>query len=167
MAKKPDTRTDEEKRSYTMSRIRSKATSIEIRLQKALWHRGVRYRKNYRKIPGAPDIAIVNYKIAIFCDGDFWHGKDWEQKKARLNNNREYWISKIERNMERDKRFSQELIDMGWQVVRFWESDIKADVEACVDIVLSFMQEDRPGLRYPEILQLEKPLMVAEESEKQ
>jgi len=162
MRKKPDTRTEEEKRSYTMSRIRGKATSIEVLLQKALWHRGIRYRKNYKKVPGAPDIAIVKYKIAIFCDGDFWHGKDWEQKKARLKNNREYWINKIERNMERDKRFTQELLDQGWIVVRFWESDIKMNVEACADKVINLI---KPGIKYPDFSQNERPLLVAEEPE--
>ena len=136
MAKKADTRTEEEKRSYTMSRIKGSATSIEVMLQKTLWHRGVRYRKNYKKAPGSPDIAIVKYKIAIFCDGEFWHGKDWEQKKARLKNNREYWIKKIERNMERDNRFAKELAEQGWYVLRFWENEIRSDVDVCADAVL-------------------------------
>jgi DNA mismatch endonuclease (patch repair protein) len=165
MVKKIDPRTKEEKRSYTMSRIRGKATSIEIALQKALWSRGVRYRKNYRKVPGSPDIAIVKYKIAIFCDGEFWHGRDWAQKKHRLKNNREYWIRKIERNMERDRRFTQELWEQGWHVLRFWETEIKTELDRCVDTVLVLVQRiefDPNPVRYQDLMQPTVPLMVAE-----
>ena len=90
-------------RSQTMSHIKGKNTSIEILLRKSLWHRGIRYRKNYKKLPGTPDIAITKYKIAIFCDSEFFHGHNWEIKKQKLGNNREYWIKKIERNMARDR----------------------------------------------------------------
>jgi DNA mismatch endonuclease (patch repair protein) len=164
MVKKIDTRTDEEKRSYTMSRIRGKATTIEVLLQKALWRRGVRYRKNYRKVAGSPDIAIVKYKIAIFCDGEFWHGRDWEQKKRRLKNNREYWIRKIERNIERDKRFTKELQEQGWHVLRFWETDIKSGLEACVDTIITLVQELKDEDRYYDFTYQEEPQMVAEET---
>ena len=167
MVKIIDTRTDEEKRSYTMSRIKGTATSIEVLLQKALWHKGIRYRKNYRKVPGAPDIAITKYKIAIFCDGEFWHGKDWEQKKAQLKNNREYWINKIERNIERDSRFNHELKEHGWHVIRFWENEIKADVDACVDLVLRVIHSVNNRTLYPELSNTESNglLMVAEQAD--
>ncbi|MDR0596294.1 MAG: very short patch repair endonuclease [Clostridiales Family XIII bacterium] len=135
MAKKPDTRTDAEKRSYTMSRIKGKSTSIEVALAKALWHRGIRYRKNYRKVPGAPDIAIVKHRIAIFCDGDFWHGRDWPRKKHQFKSNKDYWVNKIEGNIERDKRRVNELQALGWYVLRFWGDEITSDVDACVDEV--------------------------------
>ena len=163
--KQPDTRTEEEKRSYTMSRIRSKATTIEILLQKALWRRGVRYRKNYKKAPGTPDIAIVKHKIAIFCDGEFWHGRDWDEKKYRLHSNREYWVNKIERNMERDSRHGRELAEQGWYVLRFWESEIKSDVEACVDTVLRLIQSIASGTAYYGLAggDTHAPLMVAEQ----
>ena len=115
-----------------MSRIKSKNTSIEVALRKALWHSGIRYRKNYAGLPGAPDIAITKYGIAVFCDGDFWHGNDWEAKKNRLNNNREYWIEKIERNMRRDCKTDRLLYCKGWAVVRFWGSDIRKDLGGCV-----------------------------------
>ena len=121
------------KRSYTMSRIKSKNTTIEVSLRKALWGSGIRYRKNYRKLPGTPDIAITKYGIAVFCDGDFWHGKDWEAKKHKLRNNREYWIEKIERNIRRDCETNKRLNAMGWTVVRFWGSDIRKDVSGCVE----------------------------------
>jgi DNA mismatch endonuclease (patch repair protein) len=164
MAKKEDTRTDQEKRSYTMSRIHGKATSIEVMLQKALWRRGVRYRKNYRRIAGSPDIAIVRYKIAVFCDGEFWHGKDWEQKKRRLKSNRDYWIPKIERNMERDKRYAKELREQGWHVLRFWETEIKSDVDACADAVLALIAEVKGGAEYAGLAYTDTPRMVAEET---
>ncbi|MDR1292805.1 MAG: very short patch repair endonuclease [Clostridiales Family XIII bacterium] len=156
-----DTRTDEEKRSYTMSRIKCKATTIEVLLQKALWRRGIRYRKNYR-VTGTPDIAIVKYKIAIFCDGEFWHGKDWAQKKHRLKNNREYWINKIERNIERDKRFTKELQEQGWRVLRFWETDIKSDLEACVDTIVALVQELKEEDGYYDLSYHGEPQMAAE-----
>jgi len=115
-----------------MSRIKNKDTSIEVSLRKALWHSGIRYRKNYNRLPGAPDIAITKYKIAIFCDGEFWHGKDWEAKKPKIKSNREYWISKIERNMARDTEADRLLQGMGWTVVRFWGVEIKNDLLGCV-----------------------------------
>jgi DNA mismatch endonuclease (patch repair protein) len=166
MPKKQDNRTEKEKRSYTMSRIRGKATTIEVLLQKALWHKGVRYRKNYRKIPGSPDIAIVKYKIAIFCDGEFWHGKDWEQKKARLKNNREYWIRKIERNIDRDNRFTSELQAQGWYVLRFWEEEIKTDIDNCVSTVIRLIASINNTTLYQDALHYEAhELLVAEQPE--
>ena len=111
MGKSPPT--DDANRRYIMSRIRNKDTSIEVSLRKALWGAGIRYRKNYREIPGAPDIAITKYQIAIFCDGEFWHGKDWETKKARIKSNRDYWIEKIERNINRDSETDRTLYGMG------------------------------------------------------
>ena len=140
-SKKVDTRTEEEKRSYTMSRIRGRSTSIEVALQKALWHRGVRYRKNYTKVPGSPDIAIVRHRIAVFCDGEFWHGRDWEHKRDSFKRNRDFWVTKIEKNMARDQRRNQELAQLGWHVLRFWETEIKADVEACADAVVGLIRE--------------------------
>ena len=85
-----------------MSHIKGKDTSIEVLLRKALWHKGIRYRKNYKKLPGTPDIAITKHRIAIFCDSEFFHGYNWEIKKQKLGHNREYWIKKIERNMARE-----------------------------------------------------------------
>jgi DNA mismatch endonuclease (patch repair protein) len=140
-SKTVDTRTAEEKRSYTMSRIRGKSTSIEVALQKALWHRGVRYRKNYAKVPGSPDIAIVKHRIAVFCDGEFWHGRDWARKKDSFRSNRDFWVAKIERNMARDLLRNQELAQLGWHVLRFWESEIKSDAGACADAVIGLIRE--------------------------
>ena len=120
-------------RSYTMSRIKSRDTSIEVSLRKALWAVGIRYRKNYAALPGAPDIAITKDCIAVFCDGEFWHGKGWETKRSEIKNNREYWNNKIERNIRRDQEVNRILSGMGWTVIRFWGYDIQKDLSGCVD----------------------------------
>lgn len=124
-----------EQRSRAMSHIKGKDTSIEVLLRKALWHKGIRYRKNYRKLPGAPDIAITKYKIAIFCDSEFFHGYNWEIKKTKLGQNREYWISKIERNMARDKENDFKLITMDWIPIHFWGQEIQKCTSECVKAV--------------------------------
>lgn len=120
-----------------MQRIKAKDTSIEVKLRKALWNRGYRYRKNYGSLPGKPDIALTKYKIAIFCDSEFFHGKDWEVLKPRLekSNNSQYWISKISRNRERDDEINKRLLFEGWTVIRFWGKDIQKNVDECVRVV--------------------------------
>ena len=126
-----------EQRRKNMQHIKSKDTSIEIALRKALWKKGYRYRKNFKGLPGKPDIAITKYKIAIFCDGEFFHGKDWEVKKPKLMNskNSDYWISKIERNMERDHENEQKLLFMGWTVIRFWGKEILKYTDDCIKVI--------------------------------
>ena len=84
-----------------MSRIRNKDTGIELALRKELWSRGMRYRKNVKTIEGKPDIAFIGRKVAVFCDSEFWHGYNWDERKNDLKKNREFWIGKIERNMQR------------------------------------------------------------------
>ena len=123
-----------EKRSWNMSRIRSKDTSIELRLRKALWHEGIRYRKNYKALPGKPDIAVTKYKIAIFCDSSFFHGRDFDTKKKPATN-AEYWDRKIRRNMERDNEADHALRAMGWIVLRFWDTEINGNLEGCLQAV--------------------------------
>ena len=120
-----------------MKRIRSKDTMIEVLLRKALWKRGYRYRKNYNKLPGHPDIAITKYRIAIFCDGDFFHGKDLDVLLPRLekSNNSEFWIKKITRNRLHDNEINKKLKFEGWNVIRFWGSDIKNHLEECIKAV--------------------------------
>ena len=135
--------TDDIVRSRTMSRIKSKNTSIEVSLRKALWHSGVRYRKNYSKLPGKPDIAVTKHHVAIFCDGEFWHGKDWETKRPNIQNNRDYWLSKIERNMARDDEANKALTDIGWTVVRFWGTEINKNLEGCIKTVESVIAESQ------------------------
>lgn len=127
-----------EQRHKAMSNIRSKDTSIEIKLRKALWKKGYRYRKNYSALPGSPDIAITKYKIAIFCDSEFFHGKDWElvlRPRLLKSKNSDYWIKKILRNMERDAEVDKELLFLGWTVIHFWGSDISKKLDECVKTV--------------------------------
>lgn len=123
--------------SKNMKKIRSKDTSIEVRLRKALWHKGYRYRKNYSKLPGKPDIVLTKYKIAVFCDSEFFHGKDWEVLKARLEtgNNPEYWIKKIERNRNRDMENDKKLLFLGWNVIHFWGKEILSNTDECVRVI--------------------------------
>ncbi|MEI3432501.1 very short patch repair endonuclease [Blautia acetigignens] len=126
-----------EQRRKNMQSIKGKNTSIERILRKALWNKGYHYRKNYKVLPGKPDIALTKYKIAIFCDGEFFHGKDWEVLKPRLENgkNSEYWITKISRNRERDNEINKKLLFMGWTVIRFWGKDIKKNTDECIQVI--------------------------------
>lgn len=126
-----------EQRHKNMQHIRSKDTAIEIKFRKALWSRGYRYRKNYKELPGKPDIVLTRYRIAIFCDSEFFHGKDWDVLKPRLNtsNNGEFWQKKIERNMERDAEVNKQLLFLGWTVIRFWGKDIMKNTDECVRVV--------------------------------
>ena len=127
----------EEQRRKNMQRIKGKDTTIEVMLRKAMWERGYRYRKNYDVLPGKPDIAITKYKIAIFCDGEFFHGKDWEVLKPRLEKGRNsgYWVKKISRNRERDDRINKQLLYLGWTVIRFWGEDIKKHTDECIQVI--------------------------------
>ena len=113
-------------RHDNMSHIRGKDTSIEIKLRKALWEKGYRYRKNYKKLPGSPDIAITKYKLAIFCDSEFFHGKDWDILKP---------IKKIERNKQRDDENDKKLLFLGWTVIHFWGKDILKRTDECVRVI--------------------------------
>ena len=124
-----------EQRRKSMSAIRSKDTSIEEVLRRELWRRGLRYRKNYGRLPGKPDIVFVGKKVAVFCDSEFWHGYDWENRRAAIQTNRDYWIPKIERNIERGYEVDNELRELGYTVIRFWGKQIKKDVVGCADIV--------------------------------
>lgn len=136
-----------EQRRKNMQAIKSKDTRIEIALRKALWNRGIRYRKNYKLLPGKPDIAITKYKIAVFCDSDFWHGYDWENRSHRIKSNREYWIPKIERNMQRDCEVNELLIKEGWTVLRFWEYQIKKELPVCVEKIVSTIGNSGPNAK--------------------
>ena len=120
-----------------MRHIRSKDTSIEVKLRKELWHKGYRYRKNYKELPGSPDIVLTKYKIAIFCDSEFFHGKDWEVLKARLakGSNPDYWIKKIERNRDRDMENDKKLLFLGWTVIHFWGKDILRNTDECIRVI--------------------------------
>ena len=123
-------------RSNLMRKIKSNNTKPEITLRKALWAKGIRYRLNVSKLHGKPDIVITKKKIAIFIDGEFWHGYNWENKKLKIKSNIGYWINKIERNIERDNTNNQKLTSMGYQVLRFWEHEIKKDLPGCLALIL-------------------------------
>lgn len=122
--------------SKRMANVHLKAGKAEVLLAKALWNEGFRYRKNYKKLPGSPDIAVLRYHIAIFIDGEFWHGKDWEERKCKLKRNREYWIEKIEENMSRDIRNDKLLIEMGWIPIHFWEKQVFKETEDCLQTII-------------------------------
>lgn len=126
-----------EQRHKNMKNIRSKDTKIELVLRKKLWSKGYRYRKNYSKLPGKPDIALTKYKIAIFCDSEFFHGKDWESLKSRLekSENSSYWIKKILRNRERDDDINKKLMFLGWTVIRFWGKDVLKNPDECMKVI--------------------------------
>jgi len=123
-------------RSSLMGKIRSKENKAEKKLRIALWARGVRYRKNYKKLPGCPDIVINKSKLIVFVDGEFWHGYNWEEKKQKIKANRGFWIPKIERNMQRDIEINLALEALGYKVIRFWENQIKKEFDLCVQMVL-------------------------------
>lgn len=124
-----------EQRSKIMASIRSKDTKEEILLAKTLWRRGHRYRKNDKKIFGKPDLTFAKYKIAIFVDGEFFHGYDWADRQFKILSNRDYWIPKIERNMQRDKDVNGYLISQGWRVIRFWSAFVKNHLNECIKII--------------------------------
>ena len=128
-----------------MRHIKSKDTSIEVKLRKELWSRGYRYRKNVSNLPGKPDIVLTKYKIAIFCDSEFFHGKDWEVLKPRLekSNNADYWVKKISRNMERDNEINKKLLFMGWTVNRFWGKDILKNIDDCISVIEDVIWEQK------------------------
>jgi len=128
-----------------MSSVKSKDTRPEIALRKALWRQGARYRVNYKKLPGKPDIVFTKAKIAVFCDGDYWHGHNWALRGMKdldeeLSKYSEFWANKIRRNVKRDEEVNQQLSEMGWRVIRIWESDIKNDIEACVKLIKSYLK---------------------------
>lgn len=132
-------------RSRIMGKIRGKDTLPEIAFRKALFAAGYRYRIDSRSLVGRPDIAIKKYRIAIFIDGEYWHGYDWESRKPKIKTNREFWIAKIERNMQRDREVNSQLQEMGYTVFRFWESDIKKNLDTCLQVVLNHLSQAMRG----------------------
>ena len=118
--------------SNTMKKIKSHNSKAEILLRKGLWEQGYRYRISNSKIIGKPDIVFTKRRLAIFIDGDFWHGYDWNNKKKKLKSNRKYWIPKIERNIQRDAEVTKLLKMQGWQIIRFWEHEVLKEAENCI-----------------------------------
>ena len=125
----------DETTSKRMANVKLKRGDGETAIAKILWNEGYRYWLNYKKLPGSPDIAIKKYHIAVFVDGEFWHGYDWENRKPKLKRNREYWIAKIEENIARDSRVDKELIALGWIPIHFWAKEVKKDLAGCVQTV--------------------------------
>lgn len=132
---KPRLRKPPDEVRRNMSAIRSTGSKIEVAVRSALWRNGYRFRKNDKRFPGRPDIVFPTEKVAVFCDSDYWHGRDWETLQQRLTTNREYWIAKIERNRQRDAIVTAELHALGWTVLRFWESDIKRDMATVLETI--------------------------------
>lgn len=122
-----------EQRRRNMKAVKNKGSKIETMLQKELWRRGLRYRKNAKTVYGKPDIAFIGKKVAVFCDSEFFHGYDWENKNKEIKSNRDFWIPKIEKNMQRDREVTEKLTSEGWIVLRFWGNEIKKDLLGCAD----------------------------------
>lgn len=122
-------------RSENMRRIKSKNTSIEIKLRKELWKRGYRYRINCKDVYGKPDICFKRKKVAVFCDSEFWHGKFYLEGKYIPKTNTEFWIEKFNKNIKRDKEVNKKLAQDGWTILRFWEQEINNDFEHCIEMI--------------------------------
>jgi len=137
-------------RSKMMKKIKSTNSKAEARLQKALWNIGLRYRKNVRSLPGIPDIVFRKYRLVIFVDGSFWHGYNWEKRREEIRSNRDFWIAKIERNIQHDKEVNQMLLDQGWHVIRFWDDEIKKELHTCIEKILDYIITDRYPYRRSE-----------------
>lgn len=128
-------------KSKQMSKIRGKNSKPELRLRLALWSLGLRYRKNVKGLDGRPDIVLAKYKLAIFVDGSFWHGYDWENRKAKIKSNRTFWIPKIERNMQRDLEVKALLEKKGFRVLRFWDHEINKELGRCIAVVIDTIDQ--------------------------
>ena len=127
--------------SYNMQQVKNKDSKIEVLLRKELWSRGLRYRKNVNRIYGKPDIVFIGKKVAVFCDSEFWHGYNWEERKKDFKSHQEFWIPKIERNMERDAEVTAKLESEGWTVIRFWGNEIKKNTAQCADTIEHALKE--------------------------
>ena len=126
-----------------MKKVKNKDSKIELTLRAELWKRGLRYRKNVNSIFGNPDIAFKKCKIAVFCDSEFWHGYSWPERKKDFKSNQEFWIPKIERNMQRDIEVNERLKQEGWKVIRFWGKEILKDVKLCADKIEAEVENQR------------------------
>ena len=129
------------KRSKQMSKIRGRDTKPELTLRKALWAKGYRYRKDYKKLIGKPDIAMPIHKTVIFIDGEFWHGYDWENRKQKIKSNQDFWIPKLERNMQRDREVNHSLEEKGYKVFRFWSKEVLKNLDAVVNEIVAHVEE--------------------------
>lgn len=133
--------------SYNMRQVKNKDSKIELALRKELWGRGLRYRKNVSSVYGHPDVAFIGLKIAVFCDSEFWHGYDWENKKHEHKSNQEFWFKKIERNMQRDAEVNERLQADGWIVLRFWGKEILRKTSECCDTIERTVRERKDAIQ--------------------
>lgn len=124
-----------EQRRKNMQAVKNKDSKIELLLRNELWNRGLRYRKNVKSVYGHPDIAFIGKKVAVFVDSEFWHGFDWENRKKDFKSHQEFWIPKIERNIQRDIEVNEKLKSEGWAVIRFWGKEIKSNLKECADSI--------------------------------
>lgn len=132
-----------------MAAVRAKDTQPELMLRRALHRRGLRYRLHDKRLPGRPDIVFPRARVALFVDGDFWHGQGWQERgfasfEEQFANFREpdKWRGKIQRNMARDGEVNGEISALGWKVIRVWESDVRRDVEAVAELVLASLRDE-------------------------
>ncbi len=132
-----------EQRRKNMQVVKSTGSKIEITLAKELWALGHRYRKNDNSVFGKPDLAMKRYKLAIFIDSEFWHGKDWKNRKHDIKSNQDFWFKKIQGNIERDKEVNEQLSRDGWTVLRFWGEDITKNLRNCTDKILKTINENQ------------------------
>lgn len=130
-----------EQRRKNMQAVKNRDSKIEVVLRKELWKRGLHYRKNAKNIFGHPDIAFIGRKIAVFCDSEFWHGYDWENRRNDIKSNREFWIPKIERNIQRDIEVNETLRNNGWIVLRYWGKDILSRTGEIADEIEKSIKE--------------------------
>jgi len=140
-------RLTKEQRRKNMQNVRSKDSEIELKLRSELWKKGFRYRKNFREVFGCPDIVFKKLKIAVFVDSEFWHGIDWENRKNDFKSNQEFWIKKIEKNIQRDKEVNEKLKSEGWTVLRFWGREIKKNLEDCVKKISDTIQQKKSEVK--------------------
>jgi DNA mismatch endonuclease (patch repair protein) len=124
----------------------NKDTAHEVALRRELWRLGLRYRKHVSGLPGNPDLVFSRARILVFCDGDFWHGRNWEvlQTQIARRHNAAYWLAKISRNRERDAQNTALLEEQGWHVIRLWETDILADPQAAAALIVSEVARRSP-----------------------
>lgn len=143
-----------EQRRKNMQHIKSTDTKPELLLRKKLWHCGYRYRKNYKVLPGKPDIVLTKYRICIFIDSEFFHGKGFEggydsrkysslKEQLKYSNNSDFWMQKIQRNMDHDRKVNAELNGLGWKVIRFWSKDVLNDSDNCIKDILEMIFEQK------------------------
>ncbi len=131
-----------EQRRKNMQAVKNKNSQIELMLRKELWNRGLHYRKNSNKVFGHPDIVFIGKKVAVFCDSEFWHGYNWDERKNDFKSHQEFWIPKIERNIQRDIEVNEHLKQDGWTVLRFWGKEIKKNTAQCADEIEKAVREN-------------------------